>query len=75
MTWLAYVLAIPIHIYRTLFSPFVGHNCRFHPTCSAYALEALRKHGGIKGSWLTARRLLRCNPWGPTGVDNVPDAD
>lgn len=73
MTPLAYVVSLPIRFYRAAFSPWVGHNCRYHPTCSAYAMEALRKHGGIKGTILTLRRIGRCHPWGGTGVDNVPD--
>jgi len=73
MTILARILSLPVHLYRATFSPTVGHNCRFHPTCSAYALEALEKHGGIKGGYLTLRRILRCHPWGGSGIDNVPD--
>ena len=73
MTPLARMLALPVQGYRLLFSPWVGHNCRFHPTCSAYALEALSRHGGIRGGYLTLRRLSRCHPWGSTGIDNVPD--
>jgi putative membrane protein insertion efficiency factor len=48
-------------------------SCRYQPTCSAYSLEALEKHGAIKGSYLTIRRILRCHPWGGSGIDNVPD--
>lgn len=73
MTPLARVLALPVQGYRLIFSPWVGHNCRFHPTCSAYALEALSRHGGVRGGYLTLRRLSRCHPWGSTGIDNVPD--
>ena len=73
MTPLAFVVSLPIRFYRTVFSPWVGHNCRYHPTCSAYAMEALRKHGGIKGTYLTIRRIGRCHPWGGSGIDNVPD--
>ena len=73
MTPLAKICALPVHAYRKVFSPWVGHNCRYDPTCSAYALEALRKHGGLKGSWLTIRRIGRCHPWGGMGVDDVPD--
>ena len=73
MTPLAYLVSLPIRFYRAVFSPWVGHSCRYHPTCSAYAMEALRKHGGIKGTLLTLRRIARCNPWGGSGVDNVPD--
>ena len=73
MSPLALIASLPIRFYRLVFSPWVGHSCRFHPTCSAYAMEALRKHGGIKGTALTIRRVIRCNPWGGSGVDNVPD--
>lgn len=73
MTPLAYALSLPVRAYRLLFSPWVGHNCRYQPTCSAYALEALEKHGGLKGGWLTLHRLCRCHPWGGSGIDNVPD--
>jgi len=73
MTPLAFVLSLPVRAYRLLFSPWVGHGCRYQPTCSAYALEALEKHGGIKGSWLALRRIGRCHPLGGTGYDPVPD--
>lgn len=73
MSPLAWVLALPVRAYRKVFSPVVGFNCRYHPTCSAYALEALAKHGGLKGGYLTLRRILRCHPWGRSGIDNVPD--
>jgi putative membrane protein insertion efficiency factor len=74
MTLLAKILALPIKGYRLIFSPWVGRSCRFDPTCSAYALTALERHGAFKGSWLTVRRILRCHPWGAHGVDDVPDA-
>ena len=74
MTLLAQIFALPIKGYRLIFSPWVGRSCRFDPTCSAYALIALERHGAIKGSWLTVRRILRCHPWGAHGVDDVPDA-
>lgn len=73
MTPLAYLFSLPIRAYRLLFSPWVGHGCRFQPTCSAYALEALEKHGGFKGGWLIFRRIMRCHPWGGEGYDPVPD--
>lgn len=73
MSPLAFLLSLPVRAYRAVFSPWVGHNCRYDPTCSAYAMEALRKHGGIKGGWLALRRILRCHPWGGMGVDDVPD--
>lgn len=72
MTPLAHLLSLPVLAYRAVFSPWVGHNCRYDPTCSAYALEALRTHGGLKGGWLAFRRILRCHPWGRMGVDDVP---
>lgn len=73
MTPLAWTLSLPVRAYRLLFSPWVGHGCRYQPTCSAYALEALEKHGGVKGGWLALRRIGRCHPWGGSGIDNVPD--
>ena len=73
MTALGYICALPIKAYRLIFSPWVGSNCRYNQTCSAYALEALEKHGGIKGTWLTLKRIFKCHPWGNSGIDNVPD--
>ncbi|RYG92607.1 membrane protein insertion efficiency factor YidD [Loktanella sp. IMCC34160] len=73
MSPLAWTLSLPVKFYRMVFSPWVGHGCRYQPTCSAYALEALEKHGGIKGGYLAARRILRCHPLGGSGIDNVPD--
>lgn len=61
-----------LHVYRRWISPALPPICRFHPSCSAYAAEALRVHGAPWGVWLTARRLLRCGPWHPGGVDPVP---
>lgn len=72
MTPLAHLLALPVRVYRLIFSPWVGFNCRYHPTCSAYALEALSRHGALRGGWLAARRIARCHPWGSSGIDNVP---
>ena len=73
MSPLAFALSLPVRAYRLIFSPWVGFNCRYQPTCSAYAMEALQKHGGIKGSYLAAHRICRCHPWGGSGIDNVPD--
>ncbi len=75
MTPLAFVISLPVRGYRLLFSPWVGRGCRYDPTCSAYAMEALKKHGGIKGSWLAAKRIGRCHPWGGHGIDDVPDPE
>ena len=58
--------------YQVVLSPFVGGQCRFYPTCSRYAQEAIELHGSIKGSWLAVRRILRCGPWHPGGPDPVP---
>lgn len=71
----AWLLALPVRAYRLLFSPWVGHNCRYQPTCSAYALEALARHGALRGGWLTLRRIGRCHPWGGSGYDPVPGSD
>lgn len=62
-----------ILIWQWVLSPVLGANCRYQPSCSHYAAEALSRHGPIRGSWLTARRILSCNPWGGAGYDPVPD--
>jgi len=61
-----------IRIYQILVSPVLGNSCRFHPSCSRYAIEAIEVHGLIRGSWLAVRRLGKCHPWHPGGVDPVP---
>ena len=66
------VLLILIKLYQWCFSPFFGGQCRFYPSCSAYAAEAIDTHGALRGSWLAVRRLLRCHPWHEGGVDPVP---
>lgn len=58
--------------YRLLLSPFLGANCRFYPTCSAYAAEAIETHGAWRGTWLATRRICKCHPWNPGGFDPVP---
>jgi putative membrane protein insertion efficiency factor len=68
----ARLLALPVRAYRLVASAWVGHGCRFQPTCSAYALEALETHGALRGGWLALRRVLRCHPCGGSGIDNVP---
>ena len=75
MSPLAYIISLPVRAYRLVGSPWVGRNCRYQPTCSAYALEALARHGGLKGSYLAARRIGRCHPWGGHGYDPVPGSD
>ncbi|MBE0452182.1 MAG: membrane protein insertion efficiency factor YidD [Roseovarius sp.] len=74
MTPLARLLALPIRAYRLILSPWLGWHCRYQPTCSQYALEALEAHGAWRGGWLAARRIARCNPWGGCGYDPVPGA-
>ena len=70
------ILSLPfiflIKLYQWIISPWLGSQCRFTPTCSQYGIEALKKHGAIKGIWLTAKRIARCNPWGGQGHDPVP---
>jgi putative membrane protein insertion efficiency factor len=61
-----------LRLYRFAVSPMYGQVCRYHPTCSAYALEAVEQHGAVKGTWLSVRRVLRCHPWAAGGVDHVP---
>lgn len=68
----AFPLILLVQFYRTCISPFTPPSCRFTPTCSQYALEALRRYGPLKGGWLTLRRLSRCHPWGGHGYDPVP---
>ena len=68
----AYPLIILVRFYQVCISPLKPPSCRFTPTCSQYAIEALRKYGPIKGLYLTVRRLLRCHPWGGSGYDPVP---
>jgi len=68
------VLSVPIRVYRYLISPMLPPRCRFYPSCSAYALEALSRHGALRGGWLATRRLCRCHPWNPGGVDLVPES-
>ena len=75
MTPMARILALPVRAYRLILSPWVGHNCRYQPPCSTYALEALERHGALRGTRLAARRILRCHPWGGSGYDPVPDRD
>jgi putative membrane protein insertion efficiency factor len=61
-----------IRVYQYAVQPFLGRSCRFHPSCSEYAVESLRRHGVIKGLWLASRRVGRCHPWNAGGYDPVP---
>ena len=67
-----YLLIGFLMLYRALISPLYGQTCRFYPSCSQYALTAVQRHGAVRGSWLAGRRLLRCHPWNPGGIDHVP---
>jgi putative membrane protein insertion efficiency factor len=69
----ALVLA-PIWVYRNVVSPMTPRTCRYYPSCSAYAEQAVKTHGAVRGSWLAVRRLARCHPWTAGGVDHVPPA-
>ena len=71
---LAWLVLGPIWVYRHLVSPMMPKTCRYYPSCSAYAEEAVKTHGAIRGSWLAIKRLARCHPWTPGGVDHVPPA-
>ncbi len=65
-------LQVPIHFYRKFISPLTPPTCRFYPTCSQYALEAMEVHGAWKGSWLAVKRISKCHPFHPGGIDHVP---
>ena len=69
--WLLFGI-LPIRAYQLTLSPFIGFHCRYQPTCSAYGIEAIERHGLVKGVALTLRRLGRCHPWGGNGYDPVP---
>jgi len=64
-----------VRFYQLFISPFLGPRCRFQPTCSSYALEAISTHGGAKGGWLAIKRIAKCHPWGGFGYDPVPQSD
>ena len=70
----ARLLALPVRGYRYFVSPLLGSNCRYYPSCSAYALDALAEHGALRGGWLSVRRIARCHPWHEGGYDPVPPA-
>ena len=71
--WLSYPLIGMVRFYQQFISPFTPATCRFTPTCSRYTLEALQKHGAFRGSWLGVKRIVRCQPWGSSGYDPVPE--
>ncbi|WP_299551097.1 membrane protein insertion efficiency factor YidD [uncultured Porphyromonas sp.] len=67
-----WLLLLPIYFYKTAISPLTPPSCRFSPSCSTYAIEAIRRHGPLRGLYLAIRRILRCHPWGGSGYDPVP---
>jgi putative membrane protein insertion efficiency factor len=72
MTPGAALLGLPVRLYRYVVSPLLQPACRYAPSCSEYALDALAEHGALMGGWLTLKRIARCNPWGGSGYDPVP---
>jgi uncharacterized protein len=73
MNVVARALVAPIRLYQRLISPLLGPRCRFYPSCSEYAARAILRHGPLRGVYLGVRRVLRCHPWNPGGVDEVPE--
>lgn len=71
----ALLARVVIRAYQVVLSPFIGNQCRFHPTCSNYALEAVDQYGAVRGSWMALRRIGRCHPFNPGGLDPVPARD
>jgi putative membrane protein insertion efficiency factor len=69
------ILLALIRLYQIMLSPYIGWHCRFTPTCSAYARDAILTHGALRGSWLAFKRILRCRPGGGSGEDNIPTKD
>lgn len=73
MSIAARILLGLIRLYQFTFSTIMGKQCRFYPSCSHYTAESIRRHGALRGGWLGARRIMRCHPWNPGGVDMVPE--
>lgn len=67
------LLLLPIYFYRMVISPMLPPTCRYTPTCSQYAIDAIKRHGSLKGLYLAVKRILRCHPWGGSGYDPVPE--
>lgn len=68
-----YLLIGFVRLYQLIISPYLPSSCRYHPTCSRYTIEALKRHGALKGTWLGIKRISRCHPWSEGGYDPVPD--
>lgn len=75
MSPMAVVMRLLVRSYQLVISPLTPTHCRYRPTCSAYALEAIARHGALRGGWLSLRRIARCHPWGGSGYDPVPPKD
>ncbi|PLW96831.1 MAG: membrane protein insertion efficiency factor YidD [Marinilabiliales bacterium] len=69
---ISYIMILPIRFYQGAISPLLPPSCRYTPTCSVYSIEAIKKHGPLKGGWLAIKRIVSCNPWGGSGHDPVP---
>ena len=67
-----FIFILPIKMYQIVLSPLIGPSCRFNPTCSHYAIQAITKYGALKGLYLALKRIIRCHPWGDSGNDPVP---
>lgn len=67
-----FIFILPIKMYQIVLSPLIGPSCRFNPTCSYYAIQAITKYGALKGLYLALKRIIRCHPWGESGNDPVP---
>ena len=74
-SWASAIVVLPIKLYRYTLSAFLGRHCRFAPTCSEYAIEAIQTHGVARGTVLAVKRICRCHPWGGSGYDPVPDKE
>jgi len=72
MKLLSYIFISIVKFYKLFISPILPNSCRYTPTCSTYAIEAIQKHGPLKGGWLAIKRIISCNPWGGSGYDPVP---
>ncbi len=69
------ILILPIRVYQLCLSPYIGKRCRFYPSCSVYSIEAIKQHGCLKGIYLSIKRICKCHPFHPGGVDLVPESD
>jgi uncharacterized protein len=75
LKFMGWILLLPVYFYKYAISPFTPASCRHVPTCSTYAVEAVKVHGPFKGFWLATRRIAHCHPWGTSGYDPVPEKE